>query len=228
MATNREKVNPVRDSSLNGVKIKEVKMISKRFIAAICLFFLFGVAAKGITSTRTAEGILSPISIYDEEYLLKISIEDVGKYHGDICPCVVVAFRATQLAISELWKNEIPQRENFKIISSLPTAGSEDTFEFITRVKRRKDFSYDLPEKTSNLITSEQNYSFVFVKKSTGKQIKVLVKKEIFQEINSNFFDIRTKIKLKKATQKDKKKFKLIKQKLKNIFMHFPINKLFR
>jgi hypothetical protein len=52
-----------------------------------------------------------PISIYDEGNLLVLSLEDTGKYHGDICPCVVVAFRATKLAISQLWKDEIPRRE---------------------------------------------------------------------------------------------------------------------
>ena len=199
--------------------------MKKMFMAAAGLLCLAGMATAGITSVK--EKVLSPISIYDEGHLLELSIEDAGKYHGDICPCVVVCFRATQLAISELWKDEIPDREDFKIISSLPSDGSEDTFEFITRVKRRKDFSFDLPEGTSKLKTSEKNYSFVFIRKSNDKRIKVSVKKEVFQEIDDRFFEIRTNRKLKKATEKQEKIFKLEKSKLKYVFMNLSINELF-
>jgi len=170
---------------------------------------------------------LSPILIYDGDNLLELTLEDAGKYHGDICPCVVVTFRAVKLAISELWENEIPRRDDFKIISSLPTDGSEDAFEFITRVKRRKDFSYDLPEGTSRLRTSVQNYSFVIIRKSNGKRIKVRVKEEIFQKINDNFFELRKKIKLGEATAEEEREFYLEKQKLKEIFIKLPLNELF-
>ena len=169
----------------------------------------------------------SPIIIYDEDNLLELTLEDAGKYHGDICPCVVVAFRAIKLAISELWGNEIPRRDDFKIISSLPTDGSEDTFEFVTRVKRRKDFSYDLPEETNRLRTSAQNYSFVIIRKSNGRQIKIRVKEEIFQKINDNFFDLKTKRKLKKATAEEEKIFDMERLKLKEYFINLPVDKLF-
>jgi hypothetical protein len=93
----------------------------------------------------------SHILIYDEEDLLKISIEDVGKYHGDVCLCLTLAFRVTQLAISQLWQDEIPKRGDFKIISACPTPGTKDCFEFITRVITRgedNDFKLELPPGT--------------------------------------------------------------------------------
>jgi formylmethanofuran dehydrogenase subunit E len=197
--------------------------MKRTFAVMVCLFLAFNIF-NGCEEKNTE---ISSISIYDEDSVLKISLKDVEKYHGDICPCVVIAFRATQLAISELWKDEIPKREDFKIINSLPTHGAEDTFEFITRVKRRKDFEIKLPEGTSNLITSEENYSFVFMRKSTGKKIIIKVKKEIFQKISGSFFSIRTKIKLKTVTDEEKKEFKLAKHKLKDIFINSPIDELF-
>ena len=203
----------------------------------VILFFLLGLfnifigclnsnnSGEDVEKTNTAK--IGFISIYDEKDLIEMSIEDVAKYHGDICPCVVIVFRATQLAISELWGKEIPNREDFKIINSLPSKGAKDTFEFITRVKSRNDLSSDLPEGTSNLKTSEQNYSFVFIRKSTGEQIKVWVKKEIFQKIDKEFFSLRTKIKLKETTLEERKRFSLAKKELKDIVINLPADELF-
>ncbi|MCD6569913.1 MAG: hypothetical protein J7L53_04345 [Deltaproteobacteria bacterium] len=113
---------------------------------------------------------LSPILIYDKDELLEITIEDVGKYHGDICVCLTIAFRATQVAISQLWGSEIPKRGDFKIISGLPTPGSKDAFEFITRVITRKggkDFKLQLLEGTDIKNMSRDNFTFAFIRKST-------------------------------------------------------------
>ena len=83
---------------------------------------------------------LPSITIYDEGNLLKLCIEDAEKYHGYICPCLIIGFRTIQLAIRELWKDTIPKREDFKIISKYPGYGLQDAFEYITRSKSRNDF----------------------------------------------------------------------------------------
>ena len=79
---------------------------------------------------------LPSITIYDEGNLLKLCIEDAEKYHGYICPCLIIGFRTIQLAIRELWKDTIPKREDFKY----PGYGLQDAFEYITRSKSRNDF----------------------------------------------------------------------------------------
>jgi len=171
---------------------------------------------------------LSPILIYDEENLLKISIEDVGKYHGDICPCAVVGFRATQLAISQLWKDEIPERKDFRIISAFPGQGSQDAFEFITRVKTRGDFTLQLPSGTDIDNISIENWVFTFIRKSKGKQIKVWLKEEVFPGGSVEFFRLRKKMKLEvAATPEEKEALKSAKQELKKAFMNLPPEKLF-
>ena len=206
----------------------------------------FGV--EGTTAEEAAEGYMSgaemlgviaakeltyptipTIPIYDEESLLKISIEDVGKYHGDIGFCVVVGFRATQLAISQLWQDEIPKREDFKIICAFPGKGSQDAFEFITRAKTRKDFTLKLPEGTSLSTVTIDNLVFTFIRKSTGKQIKVWMKEAAFPpEGSEEIFRLRKKVKFEKtATPEEKEAFKSAAQGLKKAAMSLPLDSLF-
>ncbi len=168
------------------------------------------------------------ISIYDEDDLLELSIEDAGKYHGDICPCLIVGFRATQLTISQLWGNEIPKREDFKIISALPSQGSQDAFEFITRVKTRKDFILELPEGTSIADLSLKNWAFTFIRKSNGERVNIWLKKNAFPEGPGKYFELRKIAEFNEsATLKDKKRFKLAKQEFKKRLMKLPLDKLF-
>jgi len=58
------------------------------------IFYLIGLIVVGllcfyggkIQKIRTTTRVAPMISIYDEEELLKISLEDVGKYHGVYAP----------------------------------------------------------------------------------------------------------------------------------------------
>lgn len=182
----------------------------------------------GCVQKQTTTRVVPTISIYDEEELLEISIEDVGKYHGDVCPCVVVAFKATKSAISRLWDSEIPQRSDFKIITRCPTQGTQDVFEFITRAKtgrnREGDFRIELPEGTSFENLSAKNFAFIFIRKSTGDSLEVGVKEEIFPE---GFFKLRNKVKSGKATQEEKEAFEFAKRELKHRYMCLPADEIF-
>ncbi len=171
---------------------------------------------------------LLPILIYDEKNLLEISIKDIGKYHGDICPCVVIGFRATWIAISKLWGDEIPKRNDFEIISKSPTLGTQDAFDFITRAKtgmnRQGDFKIELPQETNFENLSKDNFVFSFIRKSTGDSIEIKIKEEVFPE---GFFELRKKIKSKRATRQEKEAFKSTQRELKYRLMNLPSNELF-
>lgn len=205
------------------------------FLVIVSLILALGIGNAGGYFADAEEDVfvsqsvrLSPVSIYDEGSLLKLSLEDAGKYHGDICLCLTVAFRAIQLAILELWKDEVPKRENFKIISAHPGKGSQDCFEFITRAKKREDFTLKLPPGTNNKNLSRDNWVFTFIRKSTGGQIRIQVKEEIFPEGSERFFSLRKTVKFEKTATKDEKKtFMLTKQKLKDAFMNLPLDRLF-
>ncbi len=201
----------------------------------LSLILGLGISASGIILAKSGQDIsayqsaeLSPISIYDEKNLLDLSMEDVGKYHGDICLCATVAFRTTQLAISQLWNNEIPRRGDFEIISALPTQGSQDCFEFITRAKRRGDFTLKLPGGTNIKNLSRDNWTFTFIRKSTGERVRIQLKEEIFSGGSKEFFNLRKKVEFNgTATAEEKEMFASSKQKIKKLFMSLPADKLF-
>ena len=170
----------------------------------------------------------SHILIYDEDDLLEISIEDVEKYHGDLCLCLTLAFRSIQLAISQLWQDEIPKRGYFKIISACPTPGTKDCFEFITRVITRgegNDFKLELPQGTDieNMISN--NFTFLFIRKSTGDSIRIRTREELFPD---RFFELRNIVKYgKTATREEEDNFWAIKRELKQKFMTLPAKDIF-
>lgn len=209
--------------------------MKRNFLVIVGLILVLGIGSLGVSLADSKKDIsvsqsVRPkcISVYDEENLLILSIEDAGKFHGDVCLCVTAAFRATQLAIFQLWNDEIPRRENFKIISALPTQGSQDCFEFITRAKTRGDFALKLPQGTDIKNLSRDNWVFTFIRKSTGEQVRIQVKEEIFSEGSEKFFSLRKKVLFGNIATKDEKKtFILTKQKLKNDFINLPLDRLF-
>ncbi len=182
---------------------------------------------KNVSSEKVMSELFS-ILIYDEDDLLEISIEDVGKYHGDVCLCLTLAFRATQLAISQLWQDEMPKRGDFKIISACPTPGSRDCFEFITRVITRgksNDFKLELPQGTDIENMRSDNFNFLFIRKSTSDSIRIQAREELFPD---GFFELRNIVKYgKTATRQEEESFWSIKQELKHKFMTLPAEKIF-
>ena len=171
---------------------------------------------------------LSPILIYDEDDLLEISIEDVGKYHGDVCLCLTLAFRAIQFAVLQLWPDEIPKRGDFKIISACPTPGSKDCFEFITRVITREkgnDFKLELPTRNDIENMANDNFAFLFIRKSTNDSIRIRTREGLFP---NGFFKLRNIVKYgKTATREEEDNFWAIKRELKQKFMTLPAKKIF-
>ena len=188
---------------------------------------------------------LAPISVYDGDALVEISIEDVGEYHGAICGCGACAFRASQLGISEIWGEEIPARDDIKIISRLATLGSKDCFRYITgtgagiETKTEGEYKVILPDGTevmdlsqSNLKkiskgNSRDNFRFDICRKSTGDCYEVAVKEGVFP---AGYFELRKKVKFSvpaEATAAEKKTFKSEWADVRDKFLLQPDQELF-
>ncbi len=169
---------------------------------------------------------LEPISIYDGDTLIDISIDDIGDYHGEICVCGGCAFRATQLGISKILGEEIPARDDIKIVSRLPTPGSRDCFQYITgtgpgiETKTKGEYKVILPDGTAVVNLSNKdlkkvsndntldNFRFDVCRKSTGECFKVVLKLGVFSE---DYFELRKKVKFdipENATSEEKALFK--------------------
>jgi len=175
--------------------------------------------AKWIELSASREFSDLTIQIYDNTELLNISIEEVGEHHGDICPCVAAAFRATQRAFSEedLWDG-IPHRGDVEIICAHPSDGHKDTFGYILGSPD------DLTIKKGDVDLTKDNYVYTFIRKSTGDSITIKVNETVFPE---GFFELWKKTKTGAATSEEIKTFKLAKEELKESFMFLPMDELF-
>ena len=175
---------------------------------------------------------LSPIVIADDGTEIEITIEDVAEYHASrvkkepqICLCLACAFRATQLGLSEVWGEEIPARDDIKIISRLPTPGSRDCFRYVTgtgpgiETKTMGEYKIVLPDGTeiTNMTNKNlkklskdntlDNFRFDICRRSTGECFEVVLKEGVFP---GDFFELRKKVKFdpKNATEEERTLFK--------------------
>lgn len=218
-------------------------MKNKLVKATLILMALFFILTLMAFAASPAKFNLTPIILEDAGEKVEISIDDIGKYHGHLCPCSGMAFRAAKFSISELWGDEIPKREDLKIISHLPTVGSADCFSYLTgtgpAVPHQVEGEFDLilPDGTEvtdfspkNLkpISKDMNidnWNFVIVRKSTGERFEVQLKKDIFPK---RFFKLRKMVKFTKTvTDEEKKEFKSLWNKILDAALTQQDNKLF-
>jgi len=181
----------------------------------------------------------------DEEINNKIEEEFAGA--DGKCPCTSCAFRAVLLGISMIWGDEIPKRDDIKIISYLPTPGSCHCFQYITGTgpkidpvpKTKGEFHIILPNGTE--ITNKNmenlrkygvninidNWKFIIYRKSTGEYFIVDVKDDLFPD---DFFELRRKVKYgipAAATEEEVDRFRSEWEEVRNAFLTKPDWELF-
>jgi hypothetical protein len=129
-----------------------------------------------------------------------------------ICPCVITAFRAALLGISEVWGDEIPERNDICITSCLPTSGSIQTFQYLTGtgsnipdVSAKGQFKVVLPNgtevtdlskkniRTLSINNSMANYHFTIERISTGEEYEAVYADGTYSD---EYFPLRLKVKM--------------------------------
>ena len=164
-------------------------------------------------------------SVYDGESgeIVELTIEGAAAMHdgGKLCPSVAASWRASQLALSDIW-GCIP-RSDLEITSAHPSDGHEATFLYILE-NSTDDYVVEMPEGADITNISTENYVYTFVRKSTGDSVTVRVKDDV---IPAEFLELRKKIRAKTATPEEIKVFKLIKDELKARLMYLPACELF-
>ncbi|KAB3547670.1 MAG: hypothetical protein C5617_002540 [ANME-2 cluster archaeon] len=161
------------------------------------------------------------LQICDETGELQdISLDDVGAAHGHICPCVAVAFKASQTAF--LAWDGVPARGDLEIVSAHPSDGHTETFEYI--LNSSDDVTVELPEGTDIMNLTAENYNYRFIEKSTGDMVVVSVKDGLFPD---SFFEMRKRCKTGVATPDEKSAFKLAKGELKEKILYLPTEEVF-
>jgi len=174
----------------------------------------------------------TPISVYEGKTLIEIPMEEVGEPNV----CRTMSFRATQLAITDLWGEEIPQRSDFSIITACPTPESQNCLDYITKAKtgegREGDFTIVLPEGTSLENLTGENYTFTFIRKSTGDKVEISYRgKGYYQKVEAlpeEFFESRTKAMFDPAaTSEEKRAFEEAEKEALRQIMELPMRRLF-
>jgi hypothetical protein len=167
-----------------------------------------------------ADELTDPIiTIYDNNELLTIPINEVQLACGDTS-CVAAAFRATQTAFCE-WDG-IPVRGKTEIISAQPSNGSIGTFEYILG---SSDYvTVDLPQGTSIINLTLENFHYQFIDTSTDDIVVIDVKESTFPD---SFFELRKKCKENTATPDEKAEFKLMKSELTGNLLNLPADEIF-
>ena len=185
--------------------------------------------ANWIEVTAAKELTYPTIPIYNDSQLLVITIEDAGAHHGDICICLALGYRGTQLAIADLWdvyEGEMPHQGDFKVISASPTKGIRDAFEYIMNATG-DDYVVDLPPGTDKVNLTQENFRATIIRKSTGESVTIQVKEGIFPD---GFFELRKKVKFgipENATAEEKNAFKLLWTETREKALYKPMSRVF-
>ena len=151
------------------------------------------------------------IRMYDKQgKLLRLAAQQVAnEAHGHICVCSAIGFRVTQIAISQLWGQELPTKGQLELTYHHPGRGHKDVFKYLLGPE---NVTYKKAGDPKHL-TLAQHYTYVFVRKDTGATWKTQMKEGV---IPKGFFDLRYKVKgflkgwhKKEPTKNEKAGFKL-------------------
>jgi sirohydrochlorin ferrochelatase/sugar lactone lactonase YvrE len=159
------------------------------------------------------------LSIYDDDDLLTLSLEDI-----EACLCGVTAYRSSLVAFSygQVW-NDIPVRGEISITCGHPSDGHEETFLHILG-GLSEDYTIDAPDGTNTTYIKPENYVYTFVQKSKENTVTVTVQDDVFPE---NMYELRTKSRLGAASPEEKQAFKLLKSIMQERMRYSPSDELF-
>ncbi len=148
---------------------------------------------------------LGPIILIDSGNEIEITIDDAKDNHGDMCPGVISAFRQTQIGIKQLWKNEVPERNDIKIITNFKD-GKAPVTKGASLKGRYDTFTYIL-NNTENLEIGickggADCFKTTIIKKSTGEEFNITLKENV---IPDGFFELMNKVKITKTATPDEK-----------------------
>ena len=130
------------------------------------------------------------IRMYDEQgEPLVLSAEEVAiEAHGHLCVCGATAFRVTQVAISELWGEEIPTKGQLGVTYQHPGKGHKEVFEYLLGPENVTYVKTGDPKH----LTLGDNFVYTFVRKDSGATVEMQMKEGVIPE---DFFDLRYEVK---------------------------------
>ncbi|MEA3297943.1 MAG: hypothetical protein U9Q31_00310 [Chloroflexota bacterium] len=130
------------------------------------------------------------IRMYDKQGKLQnLLAEEVAvEAHGHLCVCGATTFRVTQVAIAQLWDQEIPIKGELTVTYHHPGKGHKEVFEYLLGAENVTYVKAGDPKH----LTLEDNYVYTFIRKDTGATWETTMKECV---IPAGFFDLRYQVK---------------------------------
>lgn len=112
---------------------------------------------------------------------ITMGLNDIKRFHGEICPGVALGYRACQIALSHLYPGEIPPRRDQFVVSGSARACPADAVSFITGARYAKGSNGAF---NGNLAFDDSvgQSSYIFASMTSGKAIKLINKFEFPKE----------------------------------------------
>ncbi len=146
-----------------------------------------------------------------EDEVFEISLDDIGKYTGNVCAGIASGFLLTKQALEKLYPNgELPVRGQISIAASANT-DLVDVASYVVRARFRKG-----KEMKDNSIIIDKDINaetgtviLIFKRADNGKMVKAAFNKNklIDAEKRKVLFPLKNKIMNGKASDEDKKMF---------------------
>ena len=130
------------------------------------------------------------IRMYNKQGKLQnLLAEEVAvEAHGHLCVCGATAFSVTQVAITQLWDQEIPTKGELAVTYHHPGKGHKEVFEYLLGPENVTYVKAGDPKH----LTLEDNYVYTFIRKDTGATWETTMKEGV---IPAGFFDLRYQVK---------------------------------
>ena len=200
-------------------------------------------------ASKVGETGLQPIWVFDEaddlDALHKFVIEDNdvrgyakglepeeaefeigGETHkapdGSLCICETCVFRVIQLAISHLWPEDVPVRSDFEVTWAHRCPSQEKTLRYI--LGDAATYHKKVPEGTSKLNLTTENYRYVVTNLDTGESFEAQVREGILPD---RFMELRTKVKTGKASDAENAEFSRKWDEVRDKFLTLEASELF-
>jgi formylmethanofuran dehydrogenase subunit E len=113
-----------------------------------------------------------------------LTFGDLEKFHGHVCPGIALGYRATQVAVAQLYPGEIPLRGDQFVVCGTPRACPADAISYLTGARYGKGsegaFNGNLAfDKTIG------DSCYIFASMSTGKAIKLTTTFQFSKEMEA-------------------------------------------
>ena len=165
------------------------------------------------------------IEVMDGDTLLKISYEDMVKYHGRFnIGGVAIAYKAIELGFARLSPEKIPQREDTGFFSGMSGSGVLDGAEMLLRARTRGTLSTD-PVLGAEAATAGGCSGRVYFEVRVGTQVIALALKKNF--VTAEFAELAKGFNEKRLTSEQLKRLQAVKEELASAIMERPAEQVF-